>query len=105
MRTISIFFVVVALAVGVAGCIPAQHDLTVSSTEGGEVVTPGEGTFACYGGRGVILMAVSHTGYRFVSWTGDVCTIADVNAAATTIHMDCDYSIMANFEMRIAAAD
>jgi len=101
MRRISIFFVAVALAVGVAGCIPAQRNLTVSSTEGGEVVSPGEGTFVCYGGRGVILMAVSDTGYRFVSWTGDVCTIADVNAAATAIHMDCDYPIVANFEKRV----
>ena len=99
MRRISILFIAVALAVGVAGCIPPQHNLTVSSTEGGEVVAPGEGTFACYGGRGVILLAVSHTDYHFVSWSGDVCTIADVTAAATTIHMDCDCSIVANFAM------
>jgi hypothetical protein len=99
MRGISIFLVAVALATGVAGCIPPQHNLTVSSTEGGEVVRPGEGVFVCYGGRGVILLAVSDTGYHFVNWTGDVCTIADVNSAATTIHMDCDYSIVANFEI------
>ena len=43
-------------------------------------------------------MAVSSTGYRFVNWTGDVDTVADVNAAATTINMKGDYSIMANFE-------
>jgi len=99
MRRIGILFVAVALALGVAGCVPAEHNLTVSNTEGGKVVTPGEGTFTCYGGRGVILMAVSDTGCHFVNWTGDVCTIADVNAAATTIHMDCDYSIVANFEV------
>jgi hypothetical protein len=101
MIKISIFFVAVALAMGVAGCIPAQHSLTVSSTEGGHVVSPGEGTFRCYGGRGVILMAVSDIGYHFVDWTGDVCTIADLNSTATTIHMDCDYSIVANFERRV----
>lgn len=99
MRRIIIFLITVALAVGVAGCIPPPHSLTVSSTEGGEVVTPGEGTFTCYGGRGVILMAVSDTGYHFVNWTGDVCTIANVNSTATTIHMNCDCSIVANFEM------
>jgi len=98
MRRISTFLITVALVVGMAGCVPAQHNLTVSSTEGGEVTTPGEGTFRCYGGRGVILMAVSSTGYRFVNWTGDVDTVADVNAAATTINMKGDYSIMANFE-------
>jgi hypothetical protein len=97
MRGIGIFLVAVALAAGAAGCIPPQHNLTVSSTEGGEVVRPGEGVFVCYGGRGVILLAVSDTGYHFVNWTGDVCTIADVNSAATTIHMDCDCSIVANF--------
>ena len=37
-------------------------------------------------------------GYRFVEWTGDVGTIADVYAAATTITMNGDYSITANFE-------
>jgi hypothetical protein len=99
MRRIGIFLIVVALAVGVAGCIPPQQNLTVSSTQGGEVVTPGEGTFVCYGGRGVILMAISDTGYHFVNWTGDVCNIADVNSAVTTIHMDCDCSIVANFEV------
>jgi hypothetical protein len=88
-----------AVVAGIVGCIPPQHSLTVSSTEGGKVVSPGEGTFACYGGRGVILLAVSNTGYHFVNWTGDVCTVADVNAAATAIHMDCDCSIVANFEV------
>ena len=37
-------------------------------------------------------------GYRFVNWTGDVGTIANVNAASTTITMNGDYSITANFE-------
>jgi len=97
MRRIILFLITVALAVGVTGCIPPQRNLTVSSTEGGEVVTPGEGVFTCYGGRGVILMALSDTGYHFVNWTGDVCNIADVNSPATTIHMDCDYAIVANF--------
>ncbi len=99
MRRTIIFLITVALAVGVTGCIPPSQSLTVSSTGGGTVVTPGEGTFTCYGGRGVILMALSDTGYHFVNWTGDVCNIADVNSTATTIHMDCDYSIVANFEV------
>jgi hypothetical protein len=97
MRRTIIFLITAALAVGVTGCIPPPQNLTVSSTGGGRVVTPGEGTFTCYGGRGVILTALSDTGYHFVNWTGDVCNIADVNSPATTIHMDCDYSIVANF--------
>jgi len=36
-------------------------------------------------------------GYRFVEWTGDVEEIADVHDATTTITMNGDYSITANF--------
>jgi hypothetical protein len=39
-------------------------------------------------------VAVPDEGYRFGEWTGDVGTIADVNA---TITMNGDDSIMANF--------
>jgi len=42
-------------------------------------------------------VAVADEGYRFDRWTGDVGTIADVNAAITTITMNGDYSITANF--------
>jgi hypothetical protein len=94
-----ILVIVVALGAALAGCAPAvQYHLTVSSTEGGKVASPGEGTFTCYEGRAVILMAAPRTGYRFVNWTGDVSTIADVNAAQTTITICGNYSIMANFE-------
>lgn len=43
-------------------------------------------------------MAEVEEGYRFVEWTGDVNTIANVNTAKTTMTMHGDYSIMANFE-------
>jgi hypothetical protein len=105
MRRIGIFFITLALAVGMAGCVPAvQYNLTVSSTEGGKVASPGEGTFSCYERRAVILVAARHTGYHFVNWTGDVGTIADVNAAATTITICRNYSIMANFEKSVGGA-
>jgi hypothetical protein len=68
-------------------------------TEGRKIVTPREGTFTCYGIRGVILLALSDTGYHFVNWTPDVCSISDVNSTATTIHMDCDHSVVASFEV------
>jgi hypothetical protein len=35
--------------------------------------------------------------YYFDNWTGDVGTVADVNAASTSITMNGDYSITANF--------
>jgi len=46
----------------------------------------------------VNLVAEAEEGYQFGNWTGDVGTIADVNAAATNITMNDDYSITANFE-------
>jgi hypothetical protein len=36
--------------------------------------------------------------YRFVNWTGDVDGIADVQAATTTIVMEGDYTVTANFK-------
>jgi hypothetical protein len=76
----------------------AIYDLTVSSTEGGSVTEPGEGVFTYDGGTIVGLSAIPDEGYWFVEWTGDVSTIADVYAALTTITMNGDYSITANFE-------
>ncbi len=76
---------------------PALCDLTTDSTGGGSVTTPGEDTFTYDEGTVVDLVAEADEGYRFVNWTGDVGTIADVHAAATTITMNGDYSITANF--------
>jgi hypothetical protein len=75
-----------------------QYDLTISSTEGGSVTEPGEGVFTYDEGTLVDLVAEPEEGYRFDAWTGDVGTIADVYAAATTIAMNGDYSITPNFE-------
>jgi len=71
--------------------------LTISSTTGGEVTGPGQGVFPYYPGRLLNLMARPEDGYRFVSWVGDVGTIADIRAAQTTIAMNGDYSVTANF--------
>jgi uncharacterized repeat protein (TIGR02543 family) len=78
--------------------ITPQFDLTISSTAGGTVTAPGEGTFTYDQGTGVNLVAEAEEGYRFVNWTGDMDAVADVNASTTTITMDDDYSITANFE-------
>jgi hypothetical protein len=71
--------------------------LTISSTGGGSVLTPGEGTFSCPFGANVSLVAVPDEGYQFVKWTGNVSTIADVSAASTTIAMNGSYDIIASF--------
>jgi subtilisin family serine protease len=75
----------------------AQYELTIDSTDGGSVSEPGEGTFACDEGTVVDLVAEAEEGYRFVNWTGDVDTVADAEDALTTITMDDNYSITANF--------
>ena len=77
----------------------AEYDLTTSSTTGGSVTVPGEGTFAYYDGTAVNLVATANSGYYFFNWTGDVGTITNVNAPSTTITMNDDYSITANFRV------
>jgi len=98
MKRLSTFVITVALIVGLVGCAGVVYDLTISSTQGGEVTTPGEETFTYSEGTDVDLVAEAEEGYHFVNWTGDVGTISDVSAATTTITMDGDYSIIANFE-------
>jgi len=71
--------------------------LTVSSTRGGSVTTPGEGTFLYPLGASVPLVAESDEGCNFTRWSGDLGTITDVYAASTTITMDSPYSIRADF--------
>jgi hypothetical protein len=76
---------------------PGQNSLTISSTAGGSVTTPGPGTFTYGPGTVVNLVAAAAGGYRFISWTGNVGTVANVTAASTTITMNGNYSITANF--------
>ena len=97
MKKVSIFLITVALIAGTVGCGPTQYNLTISSTEGGEVTTPGEGTLTYDEGTVVNLVAEAEESYRFINWTGAVGTIVNVNAAITTITMDDNYSITANF--------
>ena len=101
LAIVSTFLITVALIAGIVGCEPTlaqQYDLTIASTAGGSVTMPGEGVFSCDMVVVVILVATPSSGYQFVNWTGDVGTIADVNDASTTITMNGDYSITANFE-------
>jgi len=72
-------------------------ELTIDSTDGGEVDVPGEGTFTYDAGQEVNLEAVADEGHYFVEWAGDVDTIDDTDATETTIEMLDDYSITANF--------
>ena len=76
---------------------PVMATLTISSTEGGSVITPGEGLFSYPLGTEVSLVAEAASDYRFIYWSGDVSTFADIDDASTTIIMNGDYSITANF--------
>ena len=80
-----------------ASFAPFSYDLTVDSTEGGQVSSPGEGTFPYDCSTEVDLVAEADLGYHFVEWTGDISTIADVDAAETTITISGNYSITADF--------
>jgi hypothetical protein len=75
-----------------------HYILTISSTAGGNVTTPGEGIFLYGNSTAVVLVAQPDEGYQFVNWTGDVDTIGNANATATSIIMEDDYDITANFE-------
>ena len=72
--------------------------LTVSSTAGGSVTAPGEGTFDYDEGVMVDLVATPDFGHRFSGWTGDIDTIDDADAPQTTIFVDGRRSIIASFE-------
>ena len=102
MRRIAFAAVSCLLLVGLTlpGCATEVDDLvalTVSSTTGGSVTAPGQGTFPYDAGTVVGLVAEAQVGYQFVKWTGDVSTVADVNDASTTITVDDDYTIEADF--------
>jgi len=95
---IGILLITIALVMGIASCAPViRYDLTITSTKGGSVINPGEGTFTYNAGRVVKLWARSGLGYTFVRWTGDVATIDNVRSFSTTITMNGNYNITANF--------
>ena len=104
MKILSILLTLVVLIAAAASCTTpvadesVQYDLTISSSGGGSVTTPGEDTFAYEDGAVVDLVATADDGYHFVEWTGDVDTIANINAASTTITIHADCSITAGFE-------
>ena len=80
-----------------------QYSLTISGNEGGQVTRPGQGTFVYDAGIVINLVAQPQEGYRFTGWIGDVGTIADAEAAATTITIQDSYAISASFEQALSA--
>jgi hypothetical protein len=79
------------------GDAAVQYQLTLNSTEGGSVTTPGEGTFTYDAGAVVNIAVKAEKGYSFDNWTGDVATL-ECQCHSTTVTMNSNYVITANFK-------
>ena len=99
MRIIGACIVVVIVVVVIVPRLYAvpQHELTLDSTSGGSVTTPGECTHAYDDGAVVSLLATPNAGYQFANWSGDADTVSSIGITATTVTMDGNYHITANF--------
>lgn len=85
----------------VSGEMTIQYTLTISSTVGGSVSEPGEGVFTYDAGSVVDLVAGADEGYGFSGWSGDVGSLAAVDAGVTSITMDDSYSVTAVFAAQV----
>ena len=98
MTRVTVFVIAAVLAVAATACGDSHtYELSIASTVGGCVTAPGEGAFTCDAGTVVELLATPDAGYEFQAWTGDIQDIADPDSRATTITMNGNYLIMANF--------
>jgi hypothetical protein len=103
---------VLALSVGLVACGGAgqeeeeeeeeeTYDLTIESSAGGSVTTPGEGTYPYNEGEAVDLVATPDDGYRFWEWRAPAGEFADANAAHTSFSMPAqDVTVTADFAER-----
>ena len=107
---VGILVIALALAAGATGCelIPGAEQLlgllnpdlrlTITSTMGGLVTTPGEGNFSHKAGAVIDLAAEPDAGYRFVGWTATAGLLEGTTAATTTFTMPSQAAtIIANF--------
>ncbi len=77
-----------------------QHTLTISSTAGGSVTTPGEGPYQYDYGTVVSILATPAAHYHFTGWTGtavDAGKVDNLSLASTSVTVDADYTLQANF--------
>jgi len=74
------------------------YELSIDSDENGEVIRPGEGDFVFDRGEEVVIEAEAHENYDFDRWTGDTEGIKEPSSDLTTMIMDDDYEITAEFE-------
>lgn len=77
--------------------ITQDYELSISSTSGGQVITPGEGSYTYSSGTLVNLIAEVDGRSEFEGWTGDTATITDPSDLVTTIEILDNYTIEAEF--------
>jgi glucuronoarabinoxylan endo-1,4-beta-xylanase len=85
-----------------------QQTLTVSSETGGSVTTPGEGVFNYNQGSYADIVAAPEWNYDFDVWTGsavDAGKVTDPCSPSTTVLMDANYAVVANFEISPPGTD
>ena len=81
------------------------YDLTIGSTSGGNVTVPTEGvhTYDCK--ENVDIEATADACYHFVNWSGDVGTVDGITNSITSLSMEGNYSIIANFAIDIQSVN
>ncbi len=80
---------------------PISCELNTSSGIGGSVSDPVEGTNSYSCGTVLPIVAEADTCYEFTGWTGsgvDMGKVVNPNIASTSITLDSDYYVTANFE-------
>jgi hypothetical protein len=74
-----------------------SYSLTMRAGSGGTVTAPASSPSSHTSGTVVTLTASPNAGYHFVSWTGLINTVANPKSASTTVVMNGNYVIQANF--------
>ncbi len=74
------------------------YELSIDSDGDGEVIQPGEGDFEYETGKEVVIEADPDENNEFLGWTGDIDEIKEPGSELTTIVMEDDYDITAEFE-------
>lgn len=76
-----------------------NYNLIISAGSGGTVINPGTGTYTYGRGTVVDIVATADPCYTFSHWSGNTGTIANPSSASTTITMNSNCSIQANFNI------
>ena len=99
---------IIVIAMVLTGCptaLPVGYFLEISSSSGGSVTTPGEGSYGPYQPGDVIdLDVMAEAGWTFSKWLGATAGIAAVTEGQTTITISADAAIVAQFDPDVEPA-